>query len=66
MCKKMTDDEKKRLIDICYRSKSGSYVSSEDYMFCEKMLTKFPDEYYGYHKQGTDRAIAEVNPLYKG
>jgi hypothetical protein len=59
----MTDLEKYKLEDICYRSKKGQYVSPEELAWIDEMYKRDPEEYKVIQERAAKLAMSEVNPF---
>ena len=53
----MTDEEKQRLADICYRGKKGTYISSEDHLFAIQMFNEHREEYSSIQEPASKQAV---------
>jgi len=59
----MTPEERKRLLDVSYRSKKGMFISPDDSAFIQDLFTRHPGEYVKVQREGAQRAVGELRSL---
>lgn len=61
----MTDEEKYKLRDICFRSKKGEHITQEEGKWIQTIWNKYPKEYRIVHDRAAKEAMDTVNPFNK-
>ena len=59
----MTEEEKRKVDILCYRSKKGYTPSEQEHGFLQTMFSQYPEEYRIVQKEAASRAMNEVNPF---
>jgi len=58
----MTDEEKYKLHDLCYRCKLGYQPTTEESQWLQDTWNKDPKEYSVISNKAAEEAMATVNP----
>jgi len=62
----MTDEEKRRLHGICYRSKADGRLTEEEQRFIQRMFKMYPAEYREIQQAASQEAINDAKRGFGG
>lgn len=59
----MNSEERYKLYNICFKSKKGATLTSEETKWIELLHKKYPEEYREVQEKAAKDAMDEVNPF---